>query len=436
MNLIKGNLTIRTAVPADAEQLCIWWNDGAIMAHAGFPNGLNEKPDETREDLATDTDDTFRNHIIEVDGKPIGEMSYRNIGNRVAEIGIKICEPSHHEKGLGTALLSIFIDALFTHYGYEKVILDTNVKNKRAQHVYENKLGFKKVQVQENAWRDQLGEWQSSIDYEMPKADWQARNPDMSDSYQLNPLYENGFPRSNKYDPMWIFKNEMGPNPLVLTEFLAEPFDLKPGMRVLDLGSGKGITSAFLAREFGVQVYSADFDQWKGWTSPEIRWDNAKEQGVEYLVIPITADARKLPFAPGFFDAIICVDSYFYYGKEDGVFESLLQFLRPGGKIGMIVPGFMKDVSSGVPDYIKEFLGDELWTWETLPWWRNLWEKTGLATIDVADTLKDGCAFWQRWDEARLLVGTNRNPDEIEDFKTDKGEYMGFIRLVATKNQR
>ena len=311
--------------------------------------------------------------------------------------------------------------------------MDTNVKNERAQHVYEQNLGFKRLRVNENSWHDQLGVPQSSIDYEMVKSDWQTRNPEMSASYQLSPLYESGFPRSNKYDPMWILNNEMGPNPLVLTEFLAESFDLKPGMRVLDLGSGKGITSVFLAREYGVQVYAADFDQWEGWTSPETRWNNAKVYGVEHLVIPITADARKLPFAQGFFDAILCVDSYFYYGKEDGVFESLLKFLRPGGKIGMIVPGFMKDVSGGIPAHILEFLGDELWTWETLPWWRNLWEKTGLATIDVADTLKDGCAFWQRWDEARLLVGTNRSPDELEHYKTDKGEYMGFIRLIATR---
>ena len=34
------NLTIRQAVAADAKQLAAWWNDGAVMAHAGFPNGL------------------------------------------------------------------------------------------------------------------------------------------------------------------------------------------------------------------------------------------------------------------------------------------------------------------------------------------------------------------------------------------------------------
>ena len=52
MNLTKGNLTIRNAMPSDAEQLCTWWNDGKIMAHAGFPNGLGITADDIRKDLA------------------------------------------------------------------------------------------------------------------------------------------------------------------------------------------------------------------------------------------------------------------------------------------------------------------------------------------------------------------------------------------------
>jgi len=101
-------------------------------------------------------------------------MNYRNKGGGVAEIGIKICDFTRQEKGLGTKLLAMFIDALFSYYGYNKIILDTNVKNERAQHVYENKLGFKRVRMRENSWTDRLGEPQSSIDYELIKADWQV----------------------------------------------------------------------------------------------------------------------------------------------------------------------------------------------------------------------------------------------------------------------
>jgi len=145
------------------------------MAHAGFPNGLNETPEKIRESLATDNDETHRRHIIELNGEPIGEMNYRNKNNEIAEIGIKICDFSEQNKGYGTILLSMFIDALFTYYGYTKIILDTNVNNKRAQRVYGEKLKFHCVGVRENSWRNQLGELQSSVDYELTKENWIAR---------------------------------------------------------------------------------------------------------------------------------------------------------------------------------------------------------------------------------------------------------------------
>lgn len=172
MNLYYQNLNIRSAVLSDAEQLCAWWNDGKIMAHAGFPNGLDETPERIRESLKINSDDTQRIHIIEGSGKPIGEMHYRNNGGGVARIGIKICDFNEQNKGKGTVLLTMFVDALFRYYSYEKVILDTNVQNTRAQHVYEKKLGFERLRVKENAWRDQLGEWQSFIDYELKKDKW------------------------------------------------------------------------------------------------------------------------------------------------------------------------------------------------------------------------------------------------------------------------
>ena len=172
MNITKENITIRNAVSDDAEQLCKWWNDGKVMAHAGFPNGLNTTVEEIRNSLATDTDEIHHRHIIEYNNRPIGEMNYCNKGDNIAEIGIKICDFSEQGKGLGTTLLSMFIDALFTRYGYEKIILDTNTENKRAQHLYENKLGFKMIRVRENSWRDQLGVLQSAVDYELTKEKW------------------------------------------------------------------------------------------------------------------------------------------------------------------------------------------------------------------------------------------------------------------------
>lgn len=177
MKLEQGKLCIKNAEKEDCKQLVSWWNDGAVMAHAGFPNGLGTSEEKVQKQIAADNDDTRRHLVIWYDGNRIGEMSYANLGdsleetgedtieNRTADIGIKISNPAFQEKGLGKIVLSMLIRELFSR-GYTKIVLDTNLKNKRAQHVYE-RLGFQKVNVRMDAWTDQVGEKQSVIDYEL-----------------------------------------------------------------------------------------------------------------------------------------------------------------------------------------------------------------------------------------------------------------------------
>ena len=179
MRLEQGKLCIKNAEKEDCKQLVSWWNDGAVMAHAGFPNGLGTNEEKVQKQIAADSDDTRMHLVIWYDGNRIGEMSYANLGdnleeigedaieNHTADIGIKICNPTFQEKGLGKIVLSMLIRELFSR-GYTKIVLDTNLKNKRAQHVYE-RLGFQKVNIRMDAWIDQVGEKQSVVDYELTK---------------------------------------------------------------------------------------------------------------------------------------------------------------------------------------------------------------------------------------------------------------------------
>lgn len=169
--LIKHeNLIIRSATSNDASLLGNWWRDGKVMAHAGSPLGISVTDEEIAASLETGTEKNRM--IIEVNGVPIGEMNYRNLGNKTAELGIKICDFTMQEKGYGTTFLSMLISVLFEQYGYERMILDTNMNNKRAQHVYEKKLGFRKVGEQIDAWTDQLGVLQSMVNFEITKAEY------------------------------------------------------------------------------------------------------------------------------------------------------------------------------------------------------------------------------------------------------------------------
>lgn len=159
-------VSIRYATPEDAKQLCVWWNDGSVMAHAGYPNGLNTTEEAILEQINSE-DTNRRRLIIEVEEKPVGEMSYRLL-DRAAEIGIKICDTTYQERGFGTIALKLLIEYLFKEIKVGKIILDTNLQNTRAQHVYE-KIGFTKKAIHRDAWRDQTGQLQSFVDYELMK---------------------------------------------------------------------------------------------------------------------------------------------------------------------------------------------------------------------------------------------------------------------------
>ena len=71
---------------------------------------------------------------------------------------------------MGRVVLSMLISWLFDQ-GYSKIVLDTNLTNKRAQHVYES-LGFRKLRTNIDSWTDQLGQLQSSVDYELIEHDF------------------------------------------------------------------------------------------------------------------------------------------------------------------------------------------------------------------------------------------------------------------------
>lgn len=170
MNIKYDQLCIRNAEKKDCEQLAKWWNDGKVMAHAGFPNGLGTTATEIEKQIVNDSDETRRRLMIVYKNTLIGEMSFYVYENAKYEIGIKICEFDYQEKGLGKIVLSMLIEELF-HMGAQLIFLDTNLNNTRAQHVYE-KLGFKRIAIHCDSWKNQLGELQSTVDYELTKGDF------------------------------------------------------------------------------------------------------------------------------------------------------------------------------------------------------------------------------------------------------------------------
>ena len=98
-----------------------------------------------------------------------------------------------------------------------------------------------------------------------------------------NRLVFDRFPLASGYHPEWVLAGVGGAaNPLWLTEWLSEALDLRPGMRVLNLGCGRGMSSIFLWRAFGVQVWATDL-----WFSVAENLQRIRDAGVEDGVFPI-----------------------------------------------------------------------------------------------------------------------------------------------------
>jgi cyclopropane fatty-acyl-phospholipid synthase-like methyltransferase len=233
------------------------------------------------------------------------------------------------------------------------------------------------------------------------------------------------FPRSSTYHPEWIKASVSGgANPLWLTEWLATALDLRPGMRVLDLGCGRAMSSIFLHREFGVQVWAVDLMCSVSENLQRIR-DAAVEQGV----FPIHADARSLPFAADFFDVIVSIDSFFYYGTDDLYLNYLLRFVKAGGQVGIAGAGLMQEISGIVPEHLKEWWTPDLWCLHSAQWWQRHWERTGLMDIEIADSLAEGWHLWHQW---HLAIAPD-NKSEIEALEADAGQYLGYTRVVGRK---
>lgn len=245
-------------------------------------------------------------------------------------------------------------------------------------------------------------------------------------------LLENDFfPISSEYDGRWVMDNEMGPSALWLTEWLCRDLSLSPGMRVLDMGCGRCLSSVFLAREFGVRVWANDL-----WISPTENWKRIREAGLQDQIIPMEAEARALPYAHGFFDAIVCIDSYFYYGTDDLYLKYFQQFVKGGGQIGLAAPGLMREFEAGVPEHLEPFWSQDCWGWHTPEWWRHLWDRTGLVEIETVEVMPDGWRHWLQFYNARRLCGPRAmSPSDIQALEADQGRYVGFIKMVAHRKE-
>jgi cyclopropane fatty-acyl-phospholipid synthase-like methyltransferase len=238
------------------------------------------------------------------------------------------------------------------------------------------------------------------------------------------------FSRTQAYDRQFLQDNMMGPNSMKMLEELVQmPWmpELKPEMRVLDLGCGKGLTSIFLAREYGLLVFATDL-----WISATENFARFKEAGLDKSVIPIHADAADLPFADEYFDVIVSIDAYHYFGRDEGFLdEKIAPLLKSNGTMAIAVPGLRKEIrGNNIPaEMLLSWDAEDIKTFQSPEWWRSLLSKSEQMEILAAGELNCYPDCWKDWLECE-------NEYAISDRKamsSGVGAYMNLVYVIAKK---
>ena len=203
------------------------------------------------------------------------------------------------------------------------------------------------------------------------------------------------YPKSKKYDTQALQAKIMGPNPVKLEEELLLAHKIPVGAVVCDLGSGQGLTSVFLAKEYGFRVYAADL-----WSEPEENQAFFREMGLtDEQITAVKADAAALPFPKAFFDAVVSTDSYNYFGRDPAYLdEKLLPFVKKGGYIYIAIPGMKHDCHDNLPkELLLSWTPEQLDYMHDVPYWRNMVEQSRLAEVIEVREMESNEEVWADW---------------------------------------
>lgn len=230
-----------------------------------------------------------------------------------------------------------------------------------------------------------------------------------------------------KYDIDLINQKIMGPNPLKLEEEIMADNKIKEGSIVMDLGSGQGITSVFLAKEYGFKVYATDL-----WSDAEENRKFFNKMGLtDKQIIPVKADATDLKYDKDFFDAVVCIDSYNYFGRDENYLdEKLLPFVKSGGYIYIVVTGMKKDCHNDIPkELLLSWTPEQLDYIHDIEYWKNIFLKSNQSEIISIYEMESNEECWNDW----LKCDNEYSKNDKKAIDSGACKYLNFIAIIKKK---
>ncbi len=233
--------------------------------------------------------------------------------------------------------------------------------------------------------------------------------------------------KSKKYD-IPVFKELlMGPNPIKLGEELLQDHRIPEGATVLDLGCGRGITSVFLVKEYGFRVFAADL-----WSNPTESQKFFAQVGLNsHQIIALKTDALNLPFAEEFFAAVVCLDSYNYFGRDpDYLGQKLLPLVQKGGYLYIAVPGLKQNCHDHLPpELLLSWTPEQLDYIQDRDYWYNLIAPTpGVEVMSIYEMASQR-EVWEDW----LACENEYAQNDRKAWVAGADKYLNFIGMILRR---
>jgi len=224
-----------------------------------------------------------------------------------------------------------------------------------------------------------------------------------------------------------------GPNAIRQAEELASHFKITKDMKILDLGCGLGLSSLYLAQEYGANVFATDL-----YADPTENYERFKSFGIIDKIVPMIIDATQpMPFAKYYFDVIFSVGAYNVFGDNEEMLPKLVSYVKKSGFIAVSFPGLKYEFGDNVPPEMQPFwdVPEVAKTVRGIEWWRDLWNKA--EGIEIVNISEQACHDIS-WKEYLASL----NPDiENDEFQGDKwtmdmmnaegGKYFNTIQMIA-----
>ncbi|MDR0767358.1 MAG: methyltransferase domain-containing protein [Methanosarcinales archaeon] len=223
-------------------------------------------------------------------------------------------------------------------------------------------------------------------------------------------------------DTMW------GPNAIRQSEELASHLTITKDMRILDLGCGPGLSSLYLVKEYGAEVFAADL-----LVDPTENYERFGSLGIADKIIPMAMDAtQQIPFAERYFDVIFSVGAYMHFGWNEEMLPKLIRYVKKGGYIAISIAGLKHDFGDNIPPEMQPFwnIPEVARDIRGIEWWKDLWSKAeGMEIVNISEMACHDIA-WKEY-----LASLDPNDEESKwDFDmmaAEDGKYFNTIQLIA-----